>query len=191
MAEVIGNDQAVDAPAVAQRATDKVQAPYLMTHVAATSGVRSPRYFLPMLLLRTAKPCSRQRRNTFFWLEPGNSPYRMSYTRRYPKRRHCVATCLDAFSQARRVYIGLLWMPPDIPGQPHKTSPPLRDLRGVPHLGDGLAFVLRGWRLRRASTLRAPRSRCTSASSFWSRMFSTSRPPTLTTQNQFTRISMT
>ena len=55
MAEVIGNDQAVDAPAVAQRATDKVQAPYLMTHVAATSGVRSPRYFLPMLRLRTAK----------------------------------------------------------------------------------------------------------------------------------------
>jgi len=74
MAEVIGNDQAVDAPAVAQRATDKVQAPYLMTHVAATSGVRSPRYFLPMLRLRTAKPCSRQRRNTFFWLVPGNSP---------------------------------------------------------------------------------------------------------------------
>jgi len=36
-------------------------------------------------------------------------------------------------------------MPPDIPGQPHKTtSPPLRDLRGVPHLGDGLASCLAG-----------------------------------------------
>jgi hypothetical protein len=52
---------------------------------------------------------------------------------------------LNAFSQTRRLRIGLRWMPPGISGQPHKTtSPALRNLGVLQHHGDGLALALWG-----------------------------------------------
>jgi hypothetical protein len=50
---------------------------------------------------------------------------------------------MNAFSHTHCVCIRLRWIPPGISGQPHKaTSPALRDLGVLQHLGDGLALAL-------------------------------------------------
>ena len=145
MAEVVGDGQALDAPAVAQRVTDKVQAPCLIDSSRSHQRCALASVLLALVALTYSQTLLAVESKHLLVVGARKLALQHVVHAAIPEASPLHGHGLNALSQTSRSRIGLRRMPPSISGQPHKTtSPTLRNLGVLQNLGDGLALALWG-----------------------------------------------